>query len=132
VREFKLAAQTAASEMLANPVPAKFKMDGREVHIEAPSSGQLAYLLAMQADTVDGPEQIAAVFDFLKNLMDHEDYVWLTGLLKSGSLSMELLMEVIEYLVEEWTTVPTSPASASPSSRRSTGTRSTARPRSKE
>jgi hypothetical protein len=131
VREFKTAAKTASSEMLTNPVPAKVAIDGTEVEIQAPTSGQLAYLLAMQADSVAPPEQMASVFDFLKALMDPEDYDWLTGLLKSGDMSMELLMEVIEYLVEEWTTVPTTPAPVSSSRPRSSGTRSTAKRPSK-
>lgn len=131
MREFKLAAQTASSEMLANPSPAKFAIDGTEVQIDAPSSGQLAYLIAMQADSVQPPEQMASVFDFLRGLMDPEDYEWLVGLLKTGKMSMETLMEIIEYLVEEWTTVPTTPAPVSSSRPRSSGTRSTAKRPSK-
>lgn len=131
MREFKTAAKTAGSEMLTNPVAAKVSIDGTEIEIQAPSSGQLAYLLAMQADSVAPPEQMASVFDFLKALMDPEDYEWLTGLIKSGEMSMELLMEIIEYLVEEWTTVPTMSAPVSSSRPRRTGTPSTAKRPSK-
>lgn len=131
MREFKSSAHQGAQQALPNAVEVQFMLDGREITAQPANSGQLAYLVAMQAEAVNPSEQIAAVFDFLQSLLDEEDFDFIRDQMKQGITSAETLLEIVEYLVEEWTTVPTTSAPASSSARRSTGKPSTARARSK-
>lgn len=130
MKEFKSAAKGAADEILGEAATIEFKYDGRTLTVEPPSSGQLAWMIAQQASSVDAPDQMAATFDFLKRLMSDDDYAYLAERLRDGEMSMSTYMEIIEYLTEEWTAVPTTAAPASSSQRRSTGRPSTGTRRS--
>lgn len=130
MREFKSAAKGAADEVLGDVAAIEFKYDGRVLAVNPPSSGQLAWMIAQQASSVDAADQMAATFDFLKRLMSEEDYEYLSERLRDGDMSMTMYMEIIEYLTLEWTEVPTTPAPASSSQRRNTGRPSTGTRRS--
>ena len=127
MKEFQTAAR---SELLGGDVTITFSVGGRVLTIEPPTSGQFAYLVAMQADNVDPAEQMASIFDFLGRLMSDDDYKYLRDLLRDGLLDMTAFMEIIEWLVEQWAAVPTSPAPVSSPRPRSTGRSSTAKRRS--
>lgn len=127
MKEFTTAAKSATSELLGGTVIIEFKLNGRVLSMEPPTSGQFAYLIAMQAEGIDPSEQVAGLFDFVSLLMSEDDYHYLRGLLRDGSLDMTQFLEIIEWLVEQWSAVPTMPAPASSSPRRSTGRSSTAK-----
>lgn len=130
MKEFTTAAKSASSELLGGTVTLEFKIDGKILTMEPPTSGQFAYLIAMQAENVDTSEQVAAIFEFLSKLMSEEDYHFLRGLLRDGRMDMNQFSDILEWLVEQWAVVPTSSAPASSSPPRSTGRSSTAKRRS--
>lgn len=132
MKEFKSAAQVAGEQQaLVNPRPITFSLDGREMTAESATSGQLAYLVAQQSDEVNAADQVHALFSFLKGILDEDDYDFIVAQMRDGVTSAETVMEIVQWLVEEWTTVPTTSAPASPSRRRSTGKPSTAGARSR-
>lgn len=124
MRQFKSAATAAMT--VDNPVDVEFEVDGRVLTASPPSSGQLA--LFMAAYSGGSPPDIAkGVLELFESILDEGDYEWVVEGLRAGTLAMEVLMEVVEYLGEEWSARPTSSASVSSPSRVSTGRASTAK-----
>lgn len=129
MREFKQAAKRESA--LPNAVDIEFSLNDEVLIASPPSTGQLTMFMAYQADGADPSDQAKAVMDLLYSIFDHDQYAWIQTQLLNDDLDVDTLMEVIEYLGEEWSSRPTSSASASSPSRASTGKRSTAKPRSK-
>lgn len=92
-----------------------------------PTSGQFAMMLRQQAEN-SMAQRLRGMFDFLAAVLDQRNYDIIEQQLHDG-LDVEVVTELIEYLIEEWTARPTKARSGSQSSPRSTGRRSTAKPR---
>ena len=129
MREFKKAAKRES--ILPNPVDIEISVLDTVLTAHAPGSGQLTMFMAYQTDGSDPGDQAKAMMDLLYAMFGEEDYAWIQSQLLQDEMDVEMLLEIIEYLGEEWATRPTSSASASSPSRASTGKRSTAKPRSK-
>jgi hypothetical protein len=129
VREFKRAARDARdiAEVLPGGRPIKFLILDREVTASPPpNSGPIGYLVAMQSQDADAGDQAFAVLQFLTSLMAEEDSQFVRRALAVGDIDFEVLFEVFEYLMEEWSHRPTASPSGSSPRRRAAGRSSTA------
>jgi len=81
----------------------------REVTIEYPGSGQAIYMTATIAGTDGDITQVGELVQFLYHLVEEEDAIFIKHSLldrKSG-FDGESVIELIEYLTEEWSSRPT-------------------------
>jgi hypothetical protein len=133
LREFKTAARNAAPTMFDNAEPIQFTIDGEEFTAYPPSPGQLAMLVAAQADSRDVSESMAAIIDFLDGILDEDAQAMYRRRLmdRNDPFDFDTVNDIVEGLVEEWSARPTKSPSVSSSSRRTAGSRSTAKPRSR-
>jgi hypothetical protein len=127
MRQFQTAAHRAAS--VENPVPVEFELNGTTLVANPPSSGQLTVFLAGQAG--DPSESAKAMLELLWAVLGEDNYRWLEMEMKAGTVDVETVQEIIEYLGEVWSARPTVTASALSPSRTSTGKPSTATARRK-
>lgn len=117
MREFTSSAKRAS--MVENDTPIEFMLNGETLVATTPGSGQIGYFLATQASG-DAADVAKAMLELMAAILGPDQYPWFESGLKDGSIDLELVMEMIEYFIEEWSTTPTRPASVS--SRRSAGT----------
>lgn len=121
MKQFKSAA--AESKAVRNAVPIEFAFDHLEMVANPPTTGQL--VLLMTTDTEGSPGVLLrSVMEFFQGILDEDDYNALRDHIKSGG-DINVLAEIMEWLVEQWSTRPTKPSSASSRSRTSTGRAST-------
>jgi hypothetical protein len=132
VRDFNTSGQGNKSAF-DGAEPIEFKIDDDIFVAYPPTPGQAALFMAAQAKNRDIPDHVAGVIDFFDGLLDEESReVFNRRLLdRDDSLDFDIVSEIIEALFEEWSARPTQPSSASTSSRKSAGSRSTAKPRSR-
>lgn len=128
MKQFLTAARRGEST-LPNPVDIPFEYEMREgemVEITAhpPTSGQMALFLLSQSD--GGVGLMRALFDFLAAVLDDKDYAVIEESLHQG-VDVMVPIELVRYLIEEWSARPTPLPPASPPSPRNTGRRSTAK-----
>lgn len=100
---------------------------GREIELEYPGSGQVVFMTAALASTDGDITQVGEVVQFLYHLCSEEDAQYLKRQLldrKSG-FDSEAVIELIEYITEEWSSRPTRNVSGSSQSRSRTGASST-------
>jgi len=128
MKQFKTAAK--ASSVMENPVPVEFAINDTEYVANPPNSGQLTLFMAAQASG-DGGEIALAMLELLVVILGDEQYIEFENGLKDGTIEMEMVMDIIEFLTEEWSTRPTPSVSVSSQRRAATGKRSTAKPRKK-
>jgi len=117
-----------ASAGVANDAPIEFELDGVVLVAEAPTAGQL--VLFLTANRRGGLDSIESMFELLATVIDDEAVDLLKDKLSDG-MEITVITDIIAYLVEEWSARPTQPSSAATPSRKSTGKRSTAKPRSR-
>jgi hypothetical protein len=131
VREFKTAGRRAAT-VIEDAEPIEFKVDGDVFTAYPPTAGQMAMMLAAQADSRDVPENVAGVIDFFDGLLDDEgrDTFRRRLLDRDDPFDFDMVNEIMEGLMEEWSARPTKSPSVSATSQRSGGPRSTAKRRS--
>ena len=126
MKNFDTAARRGASAV-DNAVEVAFQIDGEELIAYPPTSGQMVLLLT----AVDGGiGSIQAMFDFLGAVLDDDGVELIKDKLQEG-MDLAIVTEIVQYLIEEWSGRPTESSSDSPASRKSTGQRSTAKPRKK-
>lgn len=124
MKQFKSAARES-TQALPNPVPIEFSWDDIPFTAQPPTTGQLALL--MTVDTEGGQGQVLrAVLEFFEGMLDEDDFVTMREHIRDGG-DIDTLGEIMEWLIEQWSTRPTKSRSASPRSPRSTGKRSTAK-----
>jgi hypothetical protein len=126
MRQFSTAAHRGKAAV-PNAVDIQFQWDDEVLTAHAPASGQLALLLSSMVDGRVQLSSLAALFDFLAAVMDEEDFAVIRADLQDG-VDVEIVVDLIQGLMEEWSARPTTPAPASSPSRTPTGKRSTARP----
>jgi len=128
VKQFRTAARRGlAAVPNAIDIPFEFEIrDDEFVQMVAhpPTSGQIALFLSQQ--TQGGHRSVAALFDFLAAVLEQSDYDAIEAQLHDG-LDVQVTVEIVEWLISEWSARPTRPRSGSPRSPKTTGSRSTAK-----
>lgn len=129
MKQFRTAARRGEGAV-NNPVDLTFEFEVSEgefvvLTAKPPTTGQLALFFAHQYDS--GTGSVRALFDFIAAVLSDKDYKIIEDQLQDG-LDVAVVIEIVQYLTEEWSARPTKPARASSASRRNTGPRSTAKP----
>jgi len=125
---------TAAREADISPEEMmEFTIDGQACRAFQPSNGQLAILLASVSSTQSWTHQVAGVINFFDAVLDDESSAYITRRLleRTDQFGLDEVQDIIQWLVEEWSSRPTQPPSGSTPSPPKGGRKSTARtPRS--
>lgn len=126
MKQFSTAARRGAAAV-NNPADITFEFEiteGEFVEMtsHAPTTGQIALFLADQGE--GGNAAIRAMFELLECILDPEDWKRIETQLRTG-MDVQVVVELIQYLIEEWGARPTSPPSDSSTLPSTTGKRST-------
>lgn len=125
MREFVTAAEkTEETEDEADLI---FSIDGHEMRAYKPTEGQFALLMMAMGRHASNVDQFAGVIDFFIQVLDEpsERYVVERMMSRKDIIPMEKIVEIMEWMVEEWGGRPFPKPSGSTSSRRNGGRRST-------
>lgn len=121
MREFTTAT-TRGRAGVPNPVDIEFKLDDDVLIARAPTTGQIA--LFVQGGRGGGIRSIESLFEFFSDVLDDADWSKVEVKLRDG-MDVDLLAEISNYLIGEWSGRPTTPRTASSRTRNGTGPRST-------
>lgn len=142
-RSFMMAAQSATEEKAAEyerPVyefvdevvsvdengDEQVERSVRQIETSYPGEGPLALMIAsINTDSSENP--IGAALAFLDTTMSQADYRFIRKALRENRVDFDMLMDMIQDMVETWSTFPTKPQRGSTRSQPATGTRSTGR-----
>lgn len=105
-----------------------------EFHATMPTEESLFLLMATAGDDeMSAAAEAASIMGIFKDSLPPEEYSTLRMRLRDpeDDVSLEVLQEVIPWLMEQWTTFPTQPPAGSSGTRRTTGGNSTGRVRGK-
>jgi hypothetical protein len=125
MRQFGTAARRGVAAV-NNPVDITFQWEKSEndwvdMVAHPPTTGQIALFLSHQGTGAAG---VRAMFELLQAVMERSDYDVIEDQLRVG-LDVAVIVELVQFLTEEWSARPTSPASVSSPSPMSTGSPST-------
>jgi hypothetical protein len=128
IKQFHTAARRGEGAV-NNPVDIPFEWEVREGEFvemiaKAPTTGQLALFFTHQTDA--GTGGIRALFDFLSSVLSDAHYKIIEDQLHDG-LDVAVVIEVVQYLTQEWSARPTKKPPSSSGSRRNGGRSSTAK-----
>ena len=131
MKQFHTAARRGTSS-LPNDTDVQFEfevVDGEFVTMTAhpPTTGQMALFLTRQTNPT---ETVRSLFAFLGRVLDPADYRLIENKLAEG-VDVQIMVEIVEFLIEEWTGRPIRPPSVSPSSPNGNGKPSTGKRHSK-
>lgn len=148
IKEFETAAAVVAAEAAGDEVVFDFQIKefgpdpddpDNEVlvktvvcHAFQPSEGQFMMLMAdTQARSRSMGERLAAIIDFVIEVMDDESQAYITGRLmdRHDAFGLADIEPIAEWLIEEWGGRPTKQPSDFAPSRKTGGQRSTPRTR---
>lgn len=126
VKEFITAVEQ--SEQVEDEADLIFVIDGQEMRAYKPTEGQFALLMMAMGRHASANDQFAGVIDFFINVLDEpsQRYVINRMMSRTEIIPMEKIVEVMEWMVEEWGGRPFQKPSVSTSSRRNGGRKSTA------
>jgi hypothetical protein len=132
VREFKTAGRVA-KPAFEGAEPIEFAVDGDVFMAYPPTAGAMAIMLAAQADSRDASESVAGIIDFFDGMLDEDGRETFRNRLldRDDPFDFDMVNDIMEGLIEEWSARPTKSPSVSASSRASAGPRSTAKRPSK-
>jgi hypothetical protein len=130
MKQFATAARRGKAAV-NNPADVEFEFETDpgvyvEMTAHAPTTGQLALFFSHQNDI--GTGSVRALFQLMKDVLDPEDYTVMEAQLRKG-LDVDVIVEMVQYLVSEWSARPTTPLNGSSESPRSTGRPSTVKRR---
>ena len=125
MREFTTAARRGKSGF-PNAVDVPFKLDDVEMTAHPPTTGQVA--LYFQGGSAGGLRSIEALFDFFGAVLGDKDWAVVEDKLHEG-IDIEVLTEISNYLIGEWSGRPIMPSSGSSRTPNGTGRKSTAKRR---
>lgn len=131
LKSFTTAAR-AAEENALDGLPVEVEIDGRNVVFLPPSDGQFAIALAGSSDLATTASQAATQINFFFSLLaKEEDSTYLRRRLfnRDDPFGIDMVADIITYLMEEWSARPTKQPSDYLPSQSSGGTRSTAQRR---
>jgi hypothetical protein len=101
-------------------------------HAKRPTDERLFLLAAMAGDEdAGGAEEAAVTLDLLRDILPEPEFKILKARLldDQDDVDMDMLQDVLMWLVEEWASFPTEPSSDSSVSQDASGTKSTGRVR---
>lgn len=127
-KDFALAAQSAADIKRSEEV-VEFTLGGEgPYYSHIPDETQLAIYMAAFTDGNADIDIMAETMSFLKEVFEEDTFKELKARLmdRRDPVKLETLLEILEWIIEEYTARPTKPSSDSTPSQRSTGARSTA------
>ena len=129
MKSFSTAGKNAAESDIEGAEPITFIVDGSEFTAYPPTSGQFALMLSAQASHRGIADKVAAMIDFFDGMLEEEDQqVFRRRLLdRRDPMDFDMVEEIMEYLIEEWSARPTQPPHESSSSPPATGRKSTAK-----
>jgi len=132
MREFVTAAKEVAETDDERDDMIEFKVDGVVCFADkTPGDGQLALFMASTSNNSSKNEMIAGTINFFFSVLDDETRTYLAAKLmdRKDLFGLDEIQEIMHDLVEEWSGRPTGRSSASTSSRRPAGRKSTPRTR---
>jgi hypothetical protein len=118
-----------APEPAFDAEPLTFQVDGEDWTATPPTGGQMALVMAAQAEHTSPVEQIRGLIDFLDSVLDENAQARYRERLMDRNDPFDIadVEGIIEWLMEEWSALPpTQPRDYLPS-RKSTGAASTAK-----
>lgn len=126
MREFVTAAEKAEETEEADLI---FTLDGQELRAYRPTEGQFALLMMAMGRHTAQSEQISGVIEFFITVLSpaSQKYVMDRMASRDNAISSTTIVEIMEWFVEEWGGRPFPSQSASTSSHRKGGKKSTAR-----
>lgn len=129
MKEFTTAVRS--EEDAEDDVSLSFLHDGREVHFYEPSPGQLAIMSTLSSNSKDR-EGIRTLISFFFSVMDEEtrDYFYDRLMDRNDSFDIDAdggVLDLFEYMMEEWSGKATKQPSDYRQPRSRTGTSSTAK-----
>lgn len=129
MREFVTAAEKAEEAEGDVVEPLVFTVDGEELRAYQPSEGQFALLMMAMGRYTTQTDQFAGIMEFFIQVLDAESerYVLNRMMRRETTIPMETIADILTWMVEEWGGRPFQSPSASTSSRRNGGRRSTPR-----
>jgi hypothetical protein len=105
----------AVDEAFVGAEPIEFQVDDDMFVAAPPTATQFAFFVASQAESRPITEKMASIIDFFDALIleDEQRAVFRSRLLdRKDKLSLEVVQEILEALMEEWMDRPTGSASA--------------------
>ena len=129
MREFVTAAEKSEESTDDGDEPIVFLVDGHEMRAYKPTEGQFALLMMAMGRHASTTDQFAGVVDFFFNVLDEPSQAYVSSRMMSREdlIPLEKIVEIMEFLTEEWGGRPFRSPSASTSSRRNGGRKSTPR-----
>lgn len=123
MREFSTAA-TRGKVGVVNAVDIEFRLDDKVLTAHPPTTGQVA--LYVQRGSVGGIRSVTSLFEFFSDILDDADWHVIENELRDG-MDVEVLGQISNHLIGEWSGRPTPLSSGSAPTRNGTGRRSTAK-----
>jgi hypothetical protein len=117
-----------AIEEIEEPKDAlKFKVNDQELTAYRPTEGQLALIMLAMGKHASNIDRTAGVVDFFFNLLDEEGQRFMMeGMSRRvNMISPTTMVEILEWMLEEWTGRPFPSPSGSTSSPKNGGRKST-------
>lgn len=105
---------------------------GDEFHATMPTEERLFMIAAMVGDDENSAASATALLDILRESLPPKEYlVFRTRFLdpEDEDLSLEVVEEIVEHLMEQWSGFPTGPSQGSSGSQTTSGPKSTGRVR---
>lgn len=131
MKAFSTAAKAASHEKeLPISVPVTFEYDDRQVTAKAPTGPQLAVFLAAFSDTAVAQVSVTDSINFFHGRFGREDASYFKKRLldPDDPFEFEEVVEILTFLLEEWSGRPTGSPSDSAPLRTATGSSSTDTP----
>lgn len=130
IKEFTTSAKAAADDdtgALGKPI--QVTVDEREVTFYPPTEGQLAVFFAGASDSSSQVNAVASTINFFFSLLDDDDIRYFKVRLfnRKDPFDAENIVEIVEYVIGEWSARPTKQPSDFMPSQSNTGRTSTAR-----
>jgi hypothetical protein len=128
LKSFTTAARSSEERAL-DGLPVEVDIDGRNISFLPPSDGQFAIALAGTSDLNTTTEQAATQINFFFSLIEREEdgkHLRRRLFARDDDFGIEMIADIITYLMEEWSARPTKQPSDFLPSQSSAGTRSTA------
>lgn len=129
MREFVTAVEDAVAEEEDQEPGLVFSIDGQEMRAYKPTEGQFALLMVAMGRHASNMDQFAGIIDFFISVLDEPSERYVIGRMQSRDniIPLENIVEIMEWMIEEWGGRPFQKPSVSTSSRRNGGRKSTAR-----
>lgn len=127
IKTFGDAARLASEEETEHEEPILVKILDREIEIEFPGTGQVIFMTAEFNEAQSDISQIGGLMQMLYHLVSPEDARFLRQSLLSrdSGFNGDDVLDLIEYLTEQWSSRPTMNASGSSPSQAKSGRPST-------